>query len=212
MRMNLRTSNRKIFSFKNIKFNSKNLFVFLISLSIVAFILGIVFFYIMSSSDKELVNNVVMNNFKIKDNYNYLLILKDLILSNTYNTLLIWLLGISVIGIIANIFIYFFEIFSIGFTISSLINIYKSKSIIAILIYLFPTRLLYIITMFMLTYFSIKFSYKIISVCFLNKNIDLRVEMKRYFKVLLILWILVVGICMFGIFVDPILINFFTKM
>lgn len=212
MRMNLRTSNRKIFSFKNIKFNSKNLFVFLISLSIVAFILGIVFFYIISSSDKELVNNVVMNNFKIKDNYNYLLILKDLILSNTYNTLLIWLLGISVIGIIANIFIYFFEIFSIGFTISSLINIYKSKSIIAILIYLFPTRLLYIITMFMLTYFSIKFSYKIISVCFLNKNIDLRVEMKRYFKVLLILWILVVGICMFGTFVDPILINFFTKM
>lgn len=212
MRMNLRTSNRKIFSFKNIKFNSKNLFVFLISLSIVAFILGIVFFYIISSSDKELVNNVVMNNFKIKDNYNYLLILKDLILSNTYNTLLIWLLGISVIGIIANIFIYFFEIFSIGFTISSLINIYKSKSIIAILIYLFPTRLLYIITMFMLTYFSIKFSYKIISVCFLNKNIDLRVEMKRYFKVLLILWILVVGVCMFGIFVDPILINFFTKM
>ena len=211
--MNLKNHKKyKKINLKRINFNSKNLFIFLISLSIIAIIIGIVFYFILSSSDQETVNSVVTNNFKIKDNYNYTKILKESILSNTYNTVLIWILGISVIGIIANIFIYFFELFSIGFTISGIINTYKSKSIIGVLLYLFPTKAVEIIQFFILTYFSIKFSYKVISVCFLNKNIDLKKEMKHYSKILIICWIISLCISLLSTFIDPFLLKLFTKV
>jgi len=208
MRMNLKRKR----VLKKVKFTSKNLFIFLISLSIISFILGIVFFYIMSSSDRETVNSVVINSFKIKESYDYLSIFKDTFLLNTYNTLLIWTLGISVIGILFNIIIYFYELFSIGFTIGSIIEIYKTKSILRILIYLFPVKVLYVIIMFLLTYFSIKFSYKIIKVCFFNSNINLKECMKRYFKILIVLWIIMIGISLLEVFINPILIKTFTKL
>ena len=208
MRMNLKRKR----VLKKVKFTSKNLFIFLISLSIISFILGIVFFYIMSSSDRETVNSVVINSFKIKESYDYLSIFKDTFLLNTYNTLLIWTLGISVIGILFNIIIYFYELFSIGFTIGSIIEIYKTKSILRILIYLFPVKVLYVIIMFLLTYFSIKFSYKIIKVCFFNSNINLKECMKRYFKILIVLWIIMIGISLLEVFINPILIKAFTKL
>ena len=214
MRMNLKgTSKRnKIFNIKNVKLNSRNLFIFLISFSVVSILLGMIFYFIMSSGDQESVNSVIINNLKISDSYNYIDILKNNILSNTYNILLIWILGISVIGLIANIFIYFCELFSIGFTISSIIATYKSKSIIGILVYLFPSKIIYIMVMFILTYFSIKFSYKIISTCFFNNNIDLKREMHKYFKVLLFSWIVILGISLLSTFIDPIFIKVFTKI
>ena len=208
MRMNLKRKR----VLKKVKFTSKNLFIFLISLSIISFILGIVFFYIMSSSDRETVNSVVINSFKIKESYDYLSIFKDTFLLNTYNTLLICTLGISVIGILFNIIIYFYELFSIGFTIGSIIEIYKTKSILRILIYLFPVKVLYVIIMFLLTYFSIKFSCKIIKVCFFNSNINLKECMKRYFKILIVLWIIMIGISLLEVFINPILIKAFTKL
>ena len=214
MRMNLKSNSKrnKVFNIKNIKLNSRNLFAFLISFSIISIILGIVFYFIMSNSDQEMVNSVVANNFKISDNYNYMKILKDSILSNTYNVLLIWILGISVIGIFASVFIYFCELFSIGFTISSIIATYKSKSIVGILVYLIPSKIVYVIAMYILTYFSIKFSYKIIATCFLNSNINIKKEMRKYFKVLLFLWIVIIGISLLNTFVDPIFIKLFTKI
>ena len=65
MRMNLKNTSLKRkrninLKFNNIKFNSKSLFVFLISFSIVTLILGIIFYYLISSQDKETVNNIVM--------------------------------------------------------------------------------------------------------------------------------------------------------
>lgn len=214
MRMNLKrtTKRNKIFNIKNVKLNSRNLFIFLVSFSIISLLLGIIFYFIMSSGDKESVNSAVMNNFKISNSYNYIKLLKTSIASNTYNVLLIWVLGISVIGIIANIFIYFCELFSIGFNISSIISIYKSKSLVGVLIYLFPSKIVYILMMFVLTYFSIKFSYKIVLLCFSKKSIDIKKDMHKYFKVLLFSWIVTVLISLLNVFIDPVFINIFTKL
>lgn len=210
MRMNLK--NRNISKKLKLKMTSKNLFIFLISLSIVGIILGIIFFYLMSSNDQELVNRVVEAKFKLKDSYNYLEILKKEIISNTYNTVLIWILGISIIGIVGNIIIYFLELFSIGFTISSIISIYKSKSILGIISYLFPTKIIYIVAMFILTYFSIKFSCELIETYFFNKNNDIKGKMRKYFKVLIFIWIIMIGISILNTFIDPIIIKLFTNV
>ena len=212
MHMNLKSNKKhRRINIKSIKISPKNLSVFLISLSVIAIIIGIVFYFLLSNTDQETVNRVVTNNFKISNNYDYIKILKGNILLNTYNTVLIWVLGISIIGIIANIFIYFFELFSTGFTISSIISTYKSKSILRVLVYLFPTKIINMIMMYILTYFSIKFSYKIISICFLNKNIDLKKEMKKYFKILIVCWIISICTSLSSAFIDPIFIKLFTK-
>lgn len=214
MRMNLKNSlkRKKRINFKSIKLNSRNLFIFLISFSIISILIGILFYFIMSSTDKNTVNNVVEETFKIRDDYNYLLLLKKSILSNTFNTFLIWILGISVVGIVFNIFIYFCELFSVGFTLASIFSTYNAKGVIGALAYLFPSKVIYLIVMFILTYFSIKFSYKLISVLFMKSDINLKKEMHKYFKVLLFSWIIIIGVSMLNVFVDPVLIKLFTNI
>lgn len=210
--MNLK--NKKIKTFKNIKLKltSKNLFIFLISFTIIALITGIIFYFLLSPEDKTIVNTNTSNYFLINDNISYIKELKENILNNTYNIFLIWILGISVIGIIANIFIYFCELFSIGFTLASIFNIYKAKGIIATICYLLTSKILLIIIMFILTFFSIKISYKIIKQCFTKEEINLKKEITKYFKILVISFIIIIAISMLKVFIDPFLIKFFTSI
>lgn len=210
MRMNLKNRSKK-FNIR-FKFNSKNLFIFLVSFSILSFIIGILFYFLVSSDDKSSINSVVINNFKIKSSYNYLLILKNSLLSNTYNIFLIWVLGISVIGIIGVLFIYFCELFSLGFTTSAMFYTYKGRGILAFLCYAFPSKIIYVILLFLITYFAIKISYKVFRLCFTNDDINIKLEIKKYFKVLLFVWILVVCVSILSVFVDPIFIKLFTKL
>ena len=184
MRMNLKNKSIKKRSSKSIRLNSKNLFIFLVSFSVITIIIGIVFYLLMSHSDKETVDNVVKNNFEIKNSYNYLVLLKKSILSNTFNIFLIWILGISVIGVVANVFIYFSHMFSIGFTVASIVSVYKTKGILYSLLYLIPSKICYLIVLFILTFYSIRISYKIFKLCFTSEEVNIKKEMKRYFKIL----------------------------
>ena len=166
----------------------------------------------MNGQDKNTVNESITNYFTIKESYDYLNLLKESILSNTFNTFLIWILGISVIGVIACIFIYFCELFSIGFSIASIFNTYSAKGIIGSLFYLVPTKICYITVLFILTFFAIKISYKIIKLCFTKEEIDIKNNIKKYFKVLLYSFIAVIAISMMNVFIDPVLINLFGKI
>ena len=217
MRMKLKNTNSankkniKI-NFKNIKLNTRNLFIFLLSFSIVTLILGFIFYFLISSQDKENVNQVVMNNFKIKEGYNYIKLLKESIFQNMYNISLVWVLGLSVIGVIAVIFIYFCEMFSIGFTMASIISTYKTKGILGIIVYIIPSKTCYIIVLFLLSYFSIRISCRIIKLLFTKEEIKIKKDMQKYFKVLLFCFIVMVGISMLEVFVDPFFIKLFTKL
>lgn len=210
--MNLKNKHLKKIKLNKVKFTSKNLFIFLISLSIVTIILGVIFYFLLSSSDKTSVDAVTKDYFTIKSNFDYLSILKENILENGYNTFLIWTLGISVIGVLATIFIYFCELFSIGFTIASIINIYSGKGIVASIFYLIPTKICYITVLFLLTFFAIKISYKLILLCFTKQEVNIKNEIRKYFKILLFSFIAMIAISMLNAFLDPILINLFTKI
>lgn len=212
MKMNLKNRSFKKISNLNIKLTSKNLFIFLISFSIVTFIIGIIFYYILNSSDKTEFNNGIINYFTLKDNYNYLDLLKSSFLENTFNSFLIWILGISVIGIIAVIFIYFCSLFSLGFSIASIFASYKAKGIIGTICYLFPSKACYLIVMFFLTFFAIKISYKIIKLCFTKEEINIKEEINRYFKVLLFSFFSLLAVSVLEVFVDPFIIGLFSKL
>lgn len=207
-----RNTKTKKLRIRNIRITTKGLFIFLVSFSVFSLVLGIVFYVLTSGSDKETINEVVQNNFVVKDSYNYLKMLQDSILENTFNIFLIWILGISVIGLIGVLFIYFCEIFSIGFTIASIISTYNVKGIVATLIYLIPTKILYVMVLFVLTFYAIKMSYLIIRLCFSKDEINIKSAMNRYFKVLIFSFLVMIGISMLKVFIDPIFIKLFTKL
>lgn len=212
MRMNLKNKKFKNFNFGHIKFTSKNLFIFLTSFSIIAIVIGVIFYFLLSSSDKSVVDSSVSKYFVFNENINYVNSFKESILSNTYNIFLIWVLGISVIGILASIFIYFCEFFSVGFSLASLFNIYGVKGILASICYLLTSKVCFMIVLFILTFFSIKISYKLIKLCFTKEDINIKKEISKYFKVLLFSFIMVIVISMLKVFVDPFLIKFFTRI
>lgn len=209
MKMNLKNKSIKKL---NIKLTSKNLFIFLISFSIITILIGIIFYSLLSTSDKETVNQSVKTIFTIKSNINYLEVLEQELLKNTYNIFLIWVLGISVIGVLAAIFIYFCELFSVGLTLASIINIYKVKGILGCISYLLASKICYIVLLFILTFFSVKISYKLIKLCFSNEEINMKKEIKNYFKVLIFSFISIIAISMLTTFIDNIFIKIFTSI
>lgn len=212
MKMNLKNKSLRKIKISRIKLTSKNLFIFLISFSIIALIVGMLFYYFLNTGDKDLAQSSVTNIFGIKESYDYLNLLKTRLLQNSFSTFLIWILGISVIGVIATLFIYFCEVFSIGFTIASIFGEYGVKGILASFCYLIPSKICYLVIVFLLTFFAIKISYKIIKLCFTNEDVRIKEEIRKYFKVLLFSFIAMIAISLMEVFIDPFLIKLFTSV
>lgn len=205
---------KKKINFKKINIkkyiNNKNFIIFLLSFLILSIVIGILFYLYMNNDDKTYINNNITSYFTIKKSYDYLNLLKNSIINNIGNTTIIWLLGISVIGIPIIVFLFFSEAFSIGFSLSAIIGKYKLKGFIGIISYLFPSKILYILTLFLITYFALRFSIQIIRYLFFKKDIDLRSYFKKYFKQLIIITILAITCSILDVFITPFMIKLFT--
>lgn len=213
MRMHLKKKRNILKNIKHsIKFNNKNLLIFLIFLFIFSFILGIIFFFFLDKGDKVLSNSIIDSYFNIKNNSSIIVPLRESILEKTFNIFLIWILGISIIGILLVIVIYFFHGFSLGYTLSSLIYKYKIKGIIYFIGYISVSKIIFIFLIFLITFFSIKVSYKFIKLCFSKQDINIKPYINKYFKVLFYSFILVIFISLVEVLIDPFIINLFTKI
>ena len=156
-------------------------------LSLISIILGILYIAIISKSNKELINTTLNSFFTQidKNNINYTSSFINSFLSYTLSGLFIWILGISVIGIPIILIFLFYKSFILGFSISSLIYFYKLKGIIAAIIYIIPL-LFSLLVFIILSFFSIRFSKKLIKVIFYKQDYTFRSLTRKYFKVLLI--------------------------
>lgn len=213
--MKMKLKNKKINKlnfniFKN-KLNNKNLIIFLISLFIISFIIGSIFYKYLNNNDKELIKNSIDSYF-ILSNTSYLESFKDIFLEAIFNIFKIWLLGISVIGIIVVLFIYFSEGFSTGFTVFSMIKTYNMKGLLSSICFLFPSRIVYLLVFFCICFFAIKISYKIIILLFFKKDINMEYEMKRYFKVLILCILFSFIYSILETFISPFMIKLFNMI
>lgn len=191
-------------------FTKKNYFVFLISFFIVSIVIGIIFFVYINTKDKEILKSNITNYFTLNDNYNYLSLLWESLKNNFFTIILFWLLGISVVGGIIVLFLYFSEGFSLGFTIASIIYTYKYKGIVGAFLYLFPNKIIYIILIFFLTFFSLKFSYELIKSITSKEELNLNVKLKSYSKKLLFFIFIAILCSLLEIFISPLMIKAFT--
>lgn len=216
MKMKLKNKEKKIklniTNILNNKLTTKNLIIFLISFFIISFIIGAIFYNYLSLNDKELIKNNINSYFTLENSFDYLNNFKETLITTIFNVIKIWILGISVIGIIIVIFLYFTEGFSTGFTFFAIFKAYKLKGILGSVLYLFPSRIVYLFLFFVLCVFSIRISYKIIIYLFFSKDIDLHKEIKKYFKVLIFSLILSIFYTSLDTFITPYIIKLFNKI
>lgn len=162
-------------------FPNKKTNIFVVIILFLGLISGAIFANIIGLNDKALVTD------KIKlfiDNINTssidsILAFKNSISINLIYLIIIFILGMTLIGIIFNIFILFIKSFIIGFTLASFIITYSYKGLILSASYLLLGQLLFIIVLILLTIYSITFSFKLLKVIFKSPNNN---ELPKYLK------------------------------
>lgn len=191
-----------------IKDNKKTIF-FLGIIAIVAIVFGSLFSVMLNESDKNLVSEYISSFFEnIKNNnLNYTMALKNGSISSLSYILIVWLLGISIIGMPIVLFMYFSKFFVIGFSISSIIKGYGLKGCLLSFAYIFPHQIIYIIAYTMLSIYSIKMSTKLISTIIKKDKIDFKPIINKYLFVLLLSIITGLLALLFEVFVTPKFIN-----
>lgn len=191
--------------------SNRYIYTFLIGLTVIAIITGSIYGTILNSEDSKLVKEsleVFFNQIKSNE-LQYLEIFKNSVISNIIFILIIWLLGISVIGIPVIVFMYFSKIFIIGFSVTSIIANYNVKGIGISLAYILPHHLINMLTYSLVIIYAFTLSIKIVQAIVKKKTIDFKPIMNRYINVLWISSVIIVGTGIIEVFVTPILISFF---
>ena len=194
--------------------HNKKLLVFLSILGIIGIAAGSVFNIMLNESDKVLVSNYITNFFdNIANNtLDNVSALKNGFISEISYILIIWLLGISIIGIPIILFMYFSKFFILGFSISSIISNYGFKGCLLSLSYIFPHKIINIIIYTILTLFTLKVSGKILYSIIRREKLDFKIVLNKYLIILLTSIITIVLTILFEVFITPIIIKLFIPI
>jgi len=158
-------------------------------LLIITILTVLISIYLTATIDKsvkeEITNNIITlkNTLKTSKVSNLGIFTKTLS-NNLITTSIIWLLGISIIGIPIVLGIYLFKVLLLSLEIIFFIINIKYTNIFFIIIYLLPS-ILNIFLYFILLYYSINYSIILIKVIFLKKDYKLKLITKRYIKILI---------------------------
>lgn len=198
---------------KNSFQSNKKLIYFLILFTLIGIIFGSTFILFLNETDKNIVNEYITGFINdIKENkiniYNNFISLN---IPNIISLILIWLLGISALGIPVILFIYFSKMFVLGFTISSFILKYKFKGVIYSFIYLIPSNLIKITIFIVLINYAFTLSFNLIKTFIKRGNINFKPIMKKYI-IILVTSILVIILCdIYETVISPIILKFIIK-
>ena len=189
-----------------ISYIKRNKFLsFFVLLTITSFISGIFFYAFIDNNTK----NVISNNINLLIN-NKLLKFNNLYLNNICITTLIWLLGISVIGIFIVIPLFLFKVFLFSFEFISLISNLGLKNIFLILLYLFPNFMIVLIC-FIICFYSGSYSLYLVRHLFKNINYNMSSITKKYIYIYFISIIIVLFSCLLESVIIPNLQFFLIK-
>lgn len=207
--------NNKLYAAKNSIIKQKKLYRIIITLMIFGIISGILFIFFISKESKTKVLVSTKNFFDLMNTstgVNYGKSLLNTLVNNIGYVLLIWLLGISIIGLPITIVLAFMKSFIVGFSISSIISCYKAKGILGAFLYVFPHQIIILFIYLLLSFYSISFSIKLFKSLFLKQTINFRVVMQKYIKILLISLIGIIIVSLYEVFISTYFIKLFTML
>lgn len=182
--------NKKLNSGLALILPNKKVNLFVIFIVILGIISGSLFLMVLNDNDKsEVINEIstFMANINT-NNINNLNSFKNSLIEGMILIILSWILGMSIIGVIFNIFFIYMKSFTIGFSISSFILVYKYKGILSSLVYTVPSQLINILIILILGVYTLLFSKYLFKMIFLK---DKTVNLGKFFKK----YVLVFGIC-----------------
>lgn len=185
--------NSKINSIKSIIFPSKKINIFVISILFLGLISGAVFGNIISVNDKTLVIDKIklfISNIN-SDLINGIEVFKNGISVNMLYLGIIWVMGMTFVGVVLNVVILFIKSFILGFSLASFIMVYSYKGLILSLIYLLFGQILNILVIVMVTIYGIMFSSKLNLIIFKNKQDNNILKFFRNYVFILIIAIII---------------------
>ena len=177
---------KKISSIKTLLIPSWKFNLFVLILLVLGVTCGAIYYNLLSKSDLDSVFST-MNDFtnSIKNNsYNYVQALLHSLGNNLFYIVIIFILGLSMIGIPFIIMLIFLKGLTVGFTVSTLIGLYKYKGSLYSFIYIFPKEILSFISYIIIGYYSINFSILIFKQIFKKEKVSIRKELEKYLVVL----------------------------
>ena len=198
---------------KIIKYDKK-IMTFLNVIAIIGIIAGSIFMIVLSKNDKETVLNSIKDFFDklINNKLNFVGTLKNTLISNLLFSFIIWVIGISVVGVLIVIFIIFYKSFTLGFTISSIIYTYSIKGALLALIYVFPHLVINLLVLLYLSSYSIKLSIILIKSILKKDNLNFKAFINNYSKVFLISIIFLIVTSLYESFISPIILRYFAQL
>lgn len=198
---------------KIIKYDKK-IMIFLNVIAIVGIIAGSIFMIVLSKNDKETVLNSIKDFFNklINNKFNFVGTLKNTAISNFLFSFIIWVIGISVVGVLIVIFIIFYKSFTLGFTISSIIYTYSIKGTLLALIYVFPHMVINLLVLLYLSSYSIKLSIILIKSILKKDNLNFKAFINNYSKVFLISMLFLIATSLYESFISPIILRYFAQL
>ena len=189
----------------------KRINTFVLFIIILGIISGSIFLVVLKETDKNIVIdriNTFFSNINT-NNINNLVAFKNALIF----ILLIWILGMSIIGIIVNVFLIYLKGFIIGFSLSSFFLVYGYKGLLAGFIYAFPTSIIYILICLLLGVYSILFTLNLFNLIFnKDRSLDMKRFIKKYVLILIISLVLVLVSSLTEGFLVPSLLKVVTKL
>ena len=188
---------------------NKKILLFLVILLLIGIMFGSVFIRILDNSDRNLVTEY-LNNFinNIENNkLDYFMALKSNLITNISFVLVIWLLGISLIGLPIVIIMYFSKTFILGFSIGAILSVFKIKGLLFSLVYVFPGQVISLLLYMLLTMYAMSFSFKLFFVIIKKKTFDFKNIMNRYFKILIVILVFIILMVLYDTYLMPRLVK-----
>ena len=189
---------------KKIYFN-KNLFIFLLTLVLIGVASGAIFSLLLKDSDKKLVSDY-LNEFMLNIS-NSKMQYKTYFFNNMIFTLgfslIIWIFGISIIGIILILPFLFIKSFTLGFSIGSILANFKLKGIIISLIYIVPHHVINILIYILISAYAIMISYRMFQSMKDKKIFDFKIIMNKYTFILVFSLVMLFITCLYESFILP---------
>ena len=195
---------------KELFYKKKIIIVSMFIVIILGLLFGSIYITIFSNNDKkELLDNIsnYFSYFKDIDFSKKLIIFKESLIKNIIYFIILWGVGISIVGIPITYIMIYYKSFILGFSFAGIFAKYKINGLLKILLYIFPGKILILVLSIIIGVFGVSLSIKLVNTFLKKDKLNFSVISGKY--TLLLLISILVSILTAGIdaFILPILYN-----
>ncbi len=199
---------------KNTVYSSKHIINFIIVLFLIGIVLGSLFMIFISKEDQlYIIKQITLyfNNIKKgSDQVLGLVLFKNDVINNIFQLFIIYILGLSIVGILVVIVIMILKGFILGLSISGILLKYKLSGVVATFLYVFPVYFLKVLLYVFASLFAIKTSIKFINAILKKDQINFKTFLGTYTISFIISIIGIIILSLLDSYLTPFLLKFFT--